>query len=384
MPTGTQQTFEGLVCILCNNVLVDGDLSNLSDEICDSCDFEHTIECQNCGEHSFDGNSLPYQERRRLTAHGVPYTTFINCHDSGEYVCQDCVYNCDNCGTYYQWEDSTYECCRDSSVINSYCYRPVPIFYSVTSDTVVGQSRANRDANGLSDLYMGVELEIAKMSALAGDFDSMLSPKSRDFVYMKEDGSLGPDGVELVTMPATLDAFKKMFPFSELDWARLSGARSYAYPACGFHIHVSRSAFTATHLWKFVRFQLQNASLCQRIAQRGENSYASWYYEESEQRSIPDYVKGKKSNGRRYLAINFQNTNTVELRYFKGNILRGAILKNLEFVQSMYEYTRDMTVSDVMTGGLREGNYLVWLDERAALYPNLIHFLYNDSSKEEE
>ena len=231
---------------------------------------------------------------------------------------------------------------------------------------------------------MGVELEIAKMSALAGDFDSMLSPKSRDFVYMKEDGSLGPDGVELVTMPATLDAFKKMFPFSELDWARLSGARSYAYPACGFHIHVSRSAFTATHLWKFVRFQLQNASLCQRVAQRGENSYASWYYEESEQRSIPDYVKGKKSNGRRYLAINFQNTNTVELRYFKGNILRGAILKNLEFVQSMYEYTRDMTVSDVMTGGLREGNYLVWLDERAALYPNLIHFLYNDSSKEEE
>jgi hypothetical protein len=233
-------------------------------------------------------------------------------------------------------------------------------------------------------LYMGVEIEINKLAPIAEEFLDGMTRESRDFVYLKEDGSIGVDGAELVTMPATIDAFKKVFPFDELDWARSEGARSFYYSNCGFHIHVSRSAFTATHMWKFVKFQLNNPALCQRVAQREESSYASWYYDDSERRSLPDYVKGKKSNGRRYLAINFQNRATVELRYFKGNILRSAIMKNLEFVQSLYDYTKMLSVSDVMRGALTEESYNDWVFEHEDEYPNLLHFFQNNDNKESE
>jgi hypothetical protein len=134
-------------------------------------------------------------------------------------------------------------------------------------------------------------------------------------------------------------------------------------------------------MWKFIRFQLNNPYLCQRVAQRDESSYASWHFDDVEKRSLPEYVKGTKSNGRRYLAINFQNYSTVELRYFKGNILRSAIMKNLEFVQSIYDYTKVMNVRQVFEGALSEQKYILWLADQHK-YPNLVNFLNNGDEGE--
>lgn len=297
--------------------------------------------------------------------------------DSGEYICADCAYSCPECGSYYHWEDSMLECCRASAEsVNYYSYKPMYSYYSMKDGVPVALSNPE-----IGTLYMGTEIEIEKMRGVADEFMTSLSGKEEQFVYLKEDGSLSSDGVELVTMPSTLDAFKYTFPFNQLDWARNMGARSFAYQSCGFHIHVSRTAFSPTHLWRFVQFQLKNAGLCQFVGQRSENMYASWYYEDSEKRSLPDYVKGKKSNGRRYLAINFQNTHTVELRYFKGNILRSAIMKNLEFVDSIFEYTKHLSVKDVMTGALQEDAYSDWLKSTEG-YENLKSFLELGYSKE--
>jgi hypothetical protein len=99
---------------------------------------------------------------------------------------------------------------------------------------------------------------------------------------------------------------------------------------------------------------------------------------------LPSLVKGKSANGDRYVAINFQNHATVELRYFKGNILRAAILKNVEYVQSLYDYTKQLSASEVMTrNGLSEFKYLDWLGDKEDLYPNLIQFIDSNSDKGE-
>jgi hypothetical protein len=223
-------------------------------------------------------------------------------------------------------------------------------------------------------LYMGVELEIVKMEDKIYNFLASCNLGQELLVYFKEDASIGYDGAELVTMPITIDAFDKLFPFDALDTARAKGARSFEYQSCGFHIHVARSAFSPTHMWKFIKFQMLNPLLCQRIAQREESSYATWFYDTHERKDLPEYVKGKKANGRRYLAINFQNHATVELRYFKGNILRKAIMKNLEFVQSLYEYTKELTVRDVTQGALSESSYLSWLEQQNG-YENLKYYI---------
>jgi hypothetical protein len=128
--------------------------------------------------------------------------------------------------------------------------------------------------------------------------------------------------------------------------------------------------------------------LCQTVGQRQDSSYAHWNYQYRDRMNmgdgLPSLVKGKSANGDRYVAINFQNHATVELRYFKGNILKAAILKNIEFVQSMYDYTKQLTAADVMTRhGLTELKYLDWLDDKTELYPNLIQFVNGNNDRGE-
>ncbi len=386
MPTGTQQVLEGLICLVCNSVIEDE--SVLSNQLCSECSIDCIAECDECSAVGFHSDMLNYNAYQRIHNSNdpllPPIVQFYYPEDSSDTRCDFCVSSCSNCGTIYADPDNADDCCEsayNSGSIRNYTYRPTYYFYKTREDGSV-VARIGADAGVL---YMGIELEVAKMGVLADDFSERMTKEESEFLYMKEDASIGSNGVELVTMPATLDAFTASFPFANLDWARSMGARSFAYESCGFHIHVSRSAFTATHMWKFIKFQLNNPTLCQRVAQRQESSYASWYYDDNERRSLPDYVKGKKSNGRRYLAINFQNYNTVELRYFKGNILRAAILKNLEFVQSIYDYTKMLLVRDVMLGALSEESYFDWLYEcSGGKYPNLMYFFDNNENKEAE
>jgi hypothetical protein len=177
-------------------------------------------------------------------------------------------------------------------------------------------------------------------------------------------------------MPSTLDAFEKLWPAKAMEFAHIGGARSFHYSSCGIHIHVSRSAFSPSHMWKFIRFQMRNPVLCQTIGQRDDSSYASWFGLNQNLHELPKIVKGESQNRSRYVALNFQRHDTVELRYFKGNVLTSAIMKNMEFVDSMYEYTKQLSVADVMRGGLTIESYMDWLHEKTEdKYGNLKSFI---------
>ena len=371
MPTGIQQRFTEILCAICQTRIHESG-------VCGHCRTTHQSECASCEYVAYDTLHMNREMIERLVGRNQDTCNFVIAHDSGDTVCDMCVHYCSDCGEAFQWESERDVCCMTRhSAVNYYSYRPSFLYYSMQDNVSLITARPNG-----TNLYMGVELEVARMSGPPLDcMINFMSPEDNDFVYFKEDASIGSDGVEIVTHPATLEAFERYFPFDALDAARKRGARSFAYGSCGFHIHVSRTAFSATHLWRFSKFQLMNPRLCQMVAQRDESQYASWYLDSEEVRSLPDYVKGKKSNGRRYLAINFQNTHTVELRYFKGNLLKGAILKNLEFVQSVYDYTKSMTVSQVMLGALTESKYMAWLDEQEK-YPNLKYFITNNQSQE--
>jgi hypothetical protein len=185
------------------------------------------------------------------------------------------------------------------------------------------------------------------------------------FLYLKEDGSLGSEGAEIVTMPSTFDAFRESFPFRALDRWREDGARSYAYQSCGLHIHIARSAFDAPHLWRFTKWQLKNQEYCQTVAQRSESTYAQWTEGgrlEERACSLPEIIKGKDSNRSRYIAINFQNAKTVELRYFKGNLTEESILAKVGFVDALYFFTKSLTYQDCAQGALNSpGRFLAFL-----------------------
>lgn len=360
-----QETMVELFCLICSEAMTEENTESY-ENVHDFCVDEVTWQCESCTDLYLQ--DIPNASAIASTT-GIGHDYHIDTED-GYRICGDCAYYC-QCDMAWANEDSADNCCRNTRYVNNYSYRPQFKFYSDS-----GMSLHPQDGV----LYMGIELEMVRVAECAEDFleDAGENVDDPDFFYFKEDGSVGYNGAELVTMPATLASFERNFPFSTLDWARKHHrVRSFEYDCCGFHIHVSRKAFTDTHLWKFVRFQLKNPTLCQKIGQRESSTYATWHFDSTENSSIPAYVKGKYTNGRRYLAINFQNRSTVELRYFKGNILRSAIMKNLEFVQSIYDYTKHMSYQQVLDGGLMESQYRKWLFEQDS-YPNLKQFLIKE------
>lgn len=315
------------------------------------------------------------------------------CTSSGNMVCTECGFACDDCGEIHDDEDSSNFCCDATRrcgtcsewwddeqearrccaerYVHDYSFRPPLRFHDANDWTHYATPGV---------LFMGVELEMENVRDHVAYWYSDAHGEdygTPDFSFWKDDGSLGDDGAELVTMPATLDGIRATFPWDAIDVLHSKGARAFHTGTCGMHIHVSRSAFTPTHLWRFVKLQTKNVWMCEAIGQRPSCSWARWTSHgnvDDSGGSLPDYVKGKDHNHERYVAINFQNHATVELRYFRGNMVGKTLMARFEFVHAMWEYTRTLSVANVRDGALDATRFLEWTREHSAEYPKLVAF----------
>ena len=354
--TGSCEDVDGCTCWtceLCDEAQTEDDPAMGDGPVCEECYARHVTLCEGCGYPAL----TEYVGNRAREALGV-HDEYVYTQD-GASLCSECVCNCSDCGEPYSDEDNALECCNAGGrEVHDYSYRPSPLFWK--GAPAVWSPRPEP-----STLYVGVEIEAENAADTAGQFleDAEEEPSDEQFVYLKRDGSLGSGGVELVTHPATPEAFLARFPFDAVRKWTERGARSYYRTSTGFHIHVSRSAFTSTHLWRFVRFQLANVDYCIRIAQRESVQWANWSGDgmDDVKKHLPAMVKGTKRNGHRYVAINFQNPNTVELRYFKGNLSPRIIRRQVLFVSAVYNYTKRMTLADIKGGAFDWGRFVDWV-----------------------
>ncbi len=288
---------------------------------------------------------------------------------------------CDECAENRQSEDD-YE---DSSIIHNYSYKPYPHFlrdYDVSSQ--------------FPNLFFGAEIEVEMRrdyeyettSTARSVFDSINGP-SGNFAYLKHDGSLS-NGFEIVTHPATFEWWVSD------DNPILNGIaeyshklRSYHSQNCGMHIHMSKAEFSNYHLMRFLWFIHNRQEYVEFIAQRRSNNYAR--FSDSERNNVIKIAKAKYSNQGRFVAVNLENSETIELRVFKGNIRPKRILKNIEFCHALYAYTfidtdgkgildlelaesNSEVLSDI-TKDLTVDQFNTWVKEHAATYPNLSEFI---------
>lgn len=311
-------------------------------------------------------------------------STYSN--ENYDCVCYSCsLYTCTECHERYESEYDADSCC-DNGEINSYCYRPAFFFWRTDENgTPIASGVAPKN-----ELFLGVELETECGKEYWSDFlmNANETFGAEKFCYGKEDGSLDESGVELVTMPSTLDAFMQRFPWDALRRWNANGARSYWRSSCGMHIHVSRSFFTPTHMWRFVAFQLRNQSLCARIGQRESSTYAEWQtlgeFGKYGTANLSAIVKGERANGARYVAINFQNDETIELRYFRGNLRTDVIRARVEFVHALAYFTQGLSARDVINGALSEIEFAAFVFARRDRYANLANwFLANPKNGED-
>lgn len=183
------------------------------------------------------------------------------------------------------------------------------------------------------------------------------------FFICKADSSIYgayANNYELVTVPASLKAHKRLWAefFEKVDYAKFDTSKETGN---GMHVHISRDAFSKEHLNRLTWFITDPANfdfilaVSERPSAKNLQEWARTPVYSSPSRC---YASRNATHTNRDLrgAIHYKGSATVEIRIFKGIVSYATIVKNLEFVDSAYEFTRVTGLSQVSVH-----NYLSWL-----------------------
>jgi hypothetical protein len=91
-----------------------------------------------------------------------------------------------------------------------------------------------------------------------------------------------------------------------------------------------------------MKFFVENKEFIIGISQRKFDKLQKWANIEDNTNSELIYkAKKKEGNSARYVAINLQNYATIEIRIFRGTLNGQSFYKNIEFVYSLFMYTKE-------------------------------------------
>lgn len=376
-------------------------MSNRRGEVERGACHDHISTCEMCGDDYLEPSEydnivdIPQEYRPR----SYQTTAIVNWahQDRVCYSCEDNAYVCDRCedidhidnsqvddngyrycepcadsmGLYYcdECDENHTDVCQysESRLIHDYSYKPDPRFHF--EQAIDGDLSRNSARKG--KVFMGFELEVECES---GSRDSgaqeVLNQLGENYVYLKSDGSLNY-GFEIVSHPATL-AHHKTRHFGVLrELAEVHGFRSWNAGTCGIHIHIGRSAFDSpSHIWKFTHLIVNNKAQMVKLAGRNSDRWATF---DGVRSSIKQKAKGDRYVNR-YEAVNFQNANTLELRFFKGSLAPSRLFMALELTDAMAEYTRTLTANEVIHGGLEFSAFAQWAFPQER-YSNLVSYM---------
>lgn len=337
---------------------------------CDSCVAANSWEvCSDCGEILHSANEYVYvnenlTDEKIVCKDCINSGSYFKCSDCGGYftsshltlngygvsICPNCASGwttCHECDMPIRIQDDnfycgSYFCARHNPeriAIHNYSFKPNPIFY------------------GDGDLYMGVELEIDRGE---GSVTTASEIKTKQ-IYCKHDGSLGGEGIEIVTHPCTLG-----YHINELGWDRVietalrNDYESHNAGTCGLHVHVNRTFFgddpesqeiniskvviLVQRFWEqIVVFSRRRRSDLDRWAKKPCADFKKEDTDSETRRKIRD----ERYDGDRYRAINLQNNNTIEFRMYRGTLKLETLLATLQFTDGLCRYAKEHSVEEI-------------------------------------
>jgi len=317
----------------------------------------------------------------------IPRFTVINQYNENIIVAGS---YCERQGYIFRWLDGSYHTIRQPEA------RTVRNYHSDN------RPRWWRTAQGI-----GMELEIN-----CSDRDK-LATKLHSEILAERDGSLDSyTGVELIGGPYTCEDYQKgKTPWEQtLTTIKDIGGEGHAATGgsnfYGIHLSLSRSLFTTFHGAKFVVFFNQQKQLCQLIGQRSTlyGVINSSGYEirkkvkdvvyfsgaDRDKTTIHSHIQGDVrdkitskntsyySETSKYEPVRVDDKR-YEVRIFRSNLRWERILKNVEFVDAVKEYTRDASASSVSTPYTGTVDFLYWLGKQAG-YTHLKAFLVDNAA----
>ena len=231
--------------------------------------------------------------------------------------------------------------------------------------------------------FLGLELEVEHNGEIDRKEGALAVKDSLgDVAYCMHDGSLGrrgKDGFEIVFHPITYEWFEDNWDRIRgmMKTLRAMGYRSWNSGRCGMHVHISRQPMSEVHQLKWLRFIYGSTNLAMCIGRRGYNDpnlkkYSPFDREDRSQmmRKITRNINpGSDSH---YAAINATRASTLEARFMRGTLSSRGFRKNVEFIQSTWEFARLYGIATA-----NEMNYLEWLrsPEPSLRFPTVLNYI---------
>ena len=237
------------------------------------------------------------------------HTLCDHCFNECYVRCEDCNHIIHRDRAYWDSDDNAYcVSCWDehNEVIHEYSYTPDLVFHG----------------KGLR--HFGVELEIDDGGTVNCNAQKLLdiANANADNLYIKTDSSLD-EGLELVTHPMML-----VYHLNEMPWAEL--------------LRFSRRTQSQMNRWA-ARYGI-------RLTPSEQMSHA------------------KNSCARRYTAVNLTNSDTVEIRMFRGTLKLNTLKATLQMVNHLVEVA--VSMSDAAVQDMSWFDFLDEINE-----PELIQYL---------
>jgi hypothetical protein len=266
-------------------------------------------------------------------------------------------------------------CKAEYTGLNDYNYKPIKQRYHIAA-LELKQKKSK-------PLFFGFELEVESGNSRLENREVMAHLVKEKigsrYVYCVTDGSLH-NGIEIVSYPFTWDWYKKeggidkwnklLLFLKQKEW----GADKY--PNCGIHIHSTKAVWTSFQIYKLVQFIYNpiNRSFIYDVAGREPNRYCQ--ITETDTMSAVKIAKDKKNvNASHYNLLNLNNKagsngHTIEFRMFKSTLEPLYFHSNIEFVQAIYNFTRDNAKKH-----MTDKHFLSYINGFKGQYPALIENL---------
>ena len=335
--------------------------------VCHICAMGNTFECPSCGV---------LQGTEAYTS--ISESQVLNHMDSEErssieLLCDNCLENsplvwlCDvSCNSWYSTSSNECSC----GGIHPWNYTPSSFkFFD-----------CNEDHTKVPFLGIEIEVEAMKNRASRNSGAQLTRSIAKDWSWCMHDGSLGDNGAmgfEIVTHPMTYSWFTE-------NWASIKdlltqltthGMRSWD---SGMHIHITRTNMSDAHQMRFLNFIYGSANLAMSIGGRRYTDPAMQRYAPFDAERRSDFLRYKvrlQSNpgvDGHYAAVNATKTNTLEARWMRGTLSPMSFRKNVEFIQSVWDFTRKFGHTSA-----NEMNYITWLRgvPESKRFPNVLHHI---------
>jgi len=367
---------EIVTCAHCGNDLPPVEYDR-GEDLCANC-ADTTAICDDC-ETRFDLDTGSCIADSCICA-TCTEDNYTGCEDCGDItpnremygnLCEECNNHygtCYQCGDNYHEEDLHYHECCDQDLCSScacectdlhdYNYKPAPRFIGTPDD----------------ELYLGVELEIDTGDLAVAEALTAIDPEERLF-YLKCDGSLGANGVEIVTHPATLGChLDGTIPWEKmLEISKKFGYTSHDAKTCGLHVHLSRAGLGVTEsdqentLSNMILLVWNHWPNIQNFSRR---TVRQLHWCQPNHRAVDDFTPSKvdqAKNAGRYLVLNNQNRDTVEIRLFRGTLRLETLLATLQFSQHLVNFCKGKEAIRIVTS--------TWAEFTADVPEELQHYM---------